>query len=110
MSSLIISLLFGASVSSGLRKSLSSSSHIFLVYPTTLHAFMLTLRQKFHPAAFLAHRFSGSDAITIAHRNVILLCVSIQHGISAALIRSSASAVLLPLQFMLCRLLHQYRS
>ena len=71
VSPFFISFSFVTSVSSGLRKSLISSSGL----PTGL---------GFHSAAFFAHRSSGSDAILIADRHFILQCVSIQHGIWAA--------------------------
>ena len=91
----LVSLPFFASVSSGLRKSLISSSHLFLGLPTTLHVLILALRPGFHSAGFFAHLFSGNDAILIASRHSILLCVSIQHGMLAFFIGSSALAVLL---------------
>ena len=53
------------------------------------------LRLGFHSAAFFAHRSPGSDALLIAKRHFNLLCVSIQHGILAAFILSTAVAVLL---------------
>ena len=77
------------------RKSFISSSHLFVGLPTALHVLILVLWPGFHSAAFLAHVSFGSDVILIANRHFILLCVSIQHGILAAFIRSSASAVLL---------------
>ena len=92
----LVSLPFVASVSSGLRKSWISSSHLLFGLPTALHVLIVILRPRFYSAAFLAHRFSGSDVSLIANRTFILLCVSIQHGILAAFIRSSVSAVLSP--------------
>ena len=44
---------------------------------------------------FFVHRSSGSDAILIAKRHFILLCVSIQLGILADFILSVAAAALL---------------
>ena len=76
-----ISLPFVVSVSSGLRNSLISSSHLFFGLPTSLFAWYLVLRPGFHFAAFFVHRSSGSNAILIARRHFILLCASIQHGI-----------------------------
>ena len=52
------------------------------------------LRPGFHVAAFFTHRSSGNDAILIVKSRLILLCVSIQHGIVAASILSIAVAVL----------------
>ena len=46
-------LPFNASVSSGLRKSLISSCHLFFGLPTALHVLILVLRPGFHAAAFL---------------------------------------------------------
>ena len=90
-----ISLHFVSSVSSGLKKSFISSSHLFSGLPTGLFVWCMVLRPGFHFAAFFAHRSSGSDAILIPKRHVILLCVSIQHGIFTAFILSTAVAVLL---------------
>ena len=53
------------------------------------------LRPGFHSAAFLAHLSFGSDAILIAKRHFMLLCVSNQRGIFAVFILSTAAAVLL---------------
>ena len=63
--------------------------------PTGLFVWCLVLMLWFHFAAFFAHRSSGNDAILIANRQFILLFVSIQHGILAAFIFSTAVAVLL---------------
>ena len=93
--SLFLISLVVASVSSDLRKPLISSSHLFSGLPTVLHVLILALRPGLHSAAFFFHLVSGCEAILIASLHVILLCVSIQHGILAAFIRSSASAVLL---------------
>ena len=62
--------------------------------PTGLFVWCSVLRPGFHFVAFFAHRSSGSDAILIVKRHFILLCVSIQHGILAAFILSTAAAVL----------------
>ena len=62
-----ILLRFVASVSSSLRKSFISSSHLFLTLPTGVHVWCLVLRPGFHSAAFFPHRSSGSDAIVIAN-------------------------------------------
>ena len=61
------SLPFVASVSSGLKKSFTSSSHLFL----------LAQNPGFHSAAFLTHRSFGGDAILIANHHFIFLCISI---------------------------------
>ena len=53
------------------------------------------LRRGFRSAAFFAHGSSGSDAFLTANHHFILLCVSIQHGILAAFILSTATVVLL---------------
>ena len=47
-----MSLPFVVSVSSGLRKSLISSSHLFVGLPTALHVFILVLRPGFHLQLF----------------------------------------------------------
>ena len=82
-------------VSSGLRKSFNSSSHLFSGLSTGLFVWCLVLRLGFHVAAVFAHRSFGSDAILVAKRHFTLLCVSIQHGILAAFFLSTAIAVLL---------------
>ena len=81
-----ISLPFVASVSSGLRNSLISSSHLFLWSPHWSVCLVLVPRPGFHFAVFFVHGLSGNDAILIANRHFILLCVSIQHGIWGPLI------------------------
>ena len=87
---------FVSPVSSGLRKkSFNAPSHIFFGLPTGLFVRCLVQRQKFHSVPFFSHRSSGSDAILIAKRHVILVCVSIQHGMQAAFILSIAIAMLL---------------
>ena len=91
----LISLPFISSVSSGLRNSLISSSHLFFGLPTGLYVWCLMLRLGFHSTAFFAHLSFGSDAILVAKRHFALLCVSIQHGILASFILSTAEAVLL---------------
>ena len=88
------SLPFVACVSSGLKKSFTSSSHLFLSLPTALHVLIFVLNPGFHPAAFLTHRSSGGDAILIANRHFILLCISIEHGILAPLIQSLCLSLL----------------
>ena len=87
------SLPFVASVSSGLKKSFTSSSHLFLSLPTALHDLILVLNPGFH-AAFLTHRSFGGDAILIANRHFISLCISIEHGILAPLIQSLCLSLL----------------
>ena len=77
------SLPFVASVSSGLKQSFTSSSHFFLSLPPALHVLISVLNPGFHSVAFLAHRSFGGDAILIANRHFILLCISIEHGILA---------------------------
>ena len=77
VSSFFISFPFVVSVSSHLRNSLISSSHLLFGLPTNLFVWYLVLRPGFHFAAFFVHRSSGSDAILIARRHFILLCVSI---------------------------------
>ena len=76
-----ILLRFVASVSSSLKKSFISSSHLCLSLTIGVHVWCLVLRSGFHSAAFFPHRSSGSDAILIANLHFILLCVSIQHGV-----------------------------
>ena len=88
------SLPFVASVSSGLKKSFTSSSHLFLSLRTALHVLILELNPGFHSAAFLTHRSFGGDAILIANRHFILLCISIEHGILAPLIQSLCLSLL----------------
>ena len=63
----------------------------------------LVLRPWFHFAAFFVHRSSSSDAVLIVKRHFILFCVSIQHGIFAVFVLSTAISVLLLL------LLHFHR-
>ena len=82
---------------------LSLEEVMYLAFPslffsglaTGLFLWRMVPRPRFHFAAFFAHRLSGSDAIFIAKRHFILLCVSIQHWILAAFILSAAVAVLL---------------
>ena len=81
--SFFTSLPFVASVSSGLKKTFTSSSHLFLSLPPALHVLISVLNPGFHSAAFLAHRSFGGAAILIANRHFILLCISIEHGILA---------------------------
>ena len=88
------SLPFVASVSSGLKKSFTSSSHLFLSLPTALHVLILVLNPGFHSAAFLTHRSFGGDATLIANRHFILLCISIEHGILASLFQSLCLSLL----------------
>ena len=88
------SLPFVASVSSGLKKSFTSSSHLFLSLFTALHVLILVLNPGFHSAAFLTHRSFGGDTILIANRHFILLCIPIEHGILAALIQSLCLSLL----------------
>ena len=71
----------------------------------------------FHLAAFFVYLFSGSDAILIASLHFIFLFVSIQHEMLADFIFLQLPMCLLicvrsnlPLQFLLCRFLHQCRS
>ena len=84
-----------SSDSSCLKKSLISSSHLFLGLPTNLFVLTLLMRPGFHSAAFLDHRSSAEDAIHIAFLHFIFLCASIQQRTSADFIRSPASFVLL---------------
>ena len=84
-----ISLPSASSVYSGLRKAFNSSSHLLFGVPTGLYVWCLMLGPEFHCAA------SGSGAFLIAKRHFILLCVSIQHGILAAFILSTAVSLLL---------------
>ena len=56
---------------------------------------VLGAESGFHFAAFFSHRSSGNDAILIDNRHFNRLCVSIQHGILAAFVFSTAVAVLL---------------
>ena len=81
-----VSFPFVSSVSSGLRNSLISSSHLFFGLSTGLFVWCLGPRTGFHFAVVFVHRLSGNDAILIANRHFILLCVSIQHGILVPLI------------------------
>ena len=76
----------------GLKKSLISSSHLFLGLPSGLFVLMSVLRPGFHSDVFLDHRSSGRDTSLIANLHSIFLCVSIQH---AAFICSAVSFVLL---------------
>ena len=84
----LTSLPFVASVSSGLKKSFPSFSHLFLSLPAALHVLILVLHPGFHSAAFLTHRSFGGDAILIPNRHFIFLCISVEHGILALLILS----------------------
>ena len=93
MSFLIGRFLF--CLSNFLKKSWISSSHLFLGLPTGLFVLMSVVRLGFDSDAFLDHRSSGRGTILIANLHFIFLCVSIQHGIFAAFICSSASFVLL---------------
>ena len=88
-----------SSVLSDLRKSLISSSNLFLGLPTALQVLYFMLSSGFHPAAFAAHLSSGHDAILIASLHFILLCALIQRWMFTVFIRSTASSVLL--QFLL---------
>ena len=90
-----ISFPFVSSVSPGLRKSFISSSHLFFGLAAGLLVWCLVLRPGFHFAAFFAHRSSGNDAILTANRHFILLRVSIQQGILAAFILSTAADAIL---------------
>ena len=56
-----VSLPFVSSVSSSLRKSFISPSHLFFGLPTGLFVWCLVLKPGFHFAAFFAHRSSGSE-------------------------------------------------
>ena len=57
-----------SSDSSGLRKSLISSSHLLFGLPMGLFVWCLVLTPGFHFAAVFAHRLSGDDEILIANR------------------------------------------
>ena len=79
-----------------LRKSLMSSSHLFLGLPIALLVLYLELRSGFHSAAFFSHHLShGEVAILSANFHFIFLCVLFQQRIFARSILSKASAVLL---------------
>ena len=89
MSLFFFSFPFVVSVSS------SFSSHLFFGLFISMSVWCLVLRPGFHFAAFFVHRSSNCDATLIAKRHFILLCVSIQHGIFAVFILSTAISVLL---------------
>ena len=74
---------------------LTSSSQHCLGVPTRLLVLVVGLSPGFYLAAFFVHLASECDAILMANLHFILLWVSIQHGMLAARILSSASRVLL---------------
>ena len=89
------SLPFASFVSSGLKNSLMSSSHLFLGLPTDQFVSILLSRPGFHLILLLVHLSLGRDAILSGILHFIFLCVSIQQGMFIFFICYSASFVLL---------------
>ena len=78
------SLLVLSSVSSGLRKSFTSSPHLFFFWSSHCSICLVLGAGAWVPlCCFFVHHSSGNDAILVAKRHFILPCVSIQHGIFA---------------------------
>ena len=82
-------------VSPVLLSSLMSSSHLLSGLPTNLLVLILLSRPGCQLKILLVHLSFGRNAILLAIRHFILLCVSIQKGIFIFFIYSSASLVLL---------------
>ena len=76
-----------------LKKSLMSSSHLFLGLPIALLVLYLELSSGFHSAAFFSHLSLGDVAILSANFHFFLR-VLFKHRILARSILSEASAVL----------------
>ena len=85
--------LFASFVSSVLKNSLMSSSHLFLGFPTDL-VVLLLFRPGFHLIILFVHRSCGRDAILFAILHFSLLWVSIRQGIFVFFMGSSASFLL----------------
>ena len=85
---------FVCSVSSSLRKSFISSSHLSFGLPIGLFVWCLVLRPRFHLAPCFAHRSSGDHAILIANRHSFVCAFQFSMGFWLFSL-SIASAVLL---------------